>query len=422
MEDCVSSSPKHAPELPQEIVEMIIGSVETDFPAALHSCSLVCRAWLHASQAKIFESISLASCSAKVRSFFDVLQSSPSLGKCVRELEVVSVRDVTPVWDVEDLNMLQVILTKLDCLRLLHVYGICPSKIWPHVSRSLQLFPMESVLELGLFAFDFLDTEFFISFFTNATPNVQSIIAKGIYVLTSPDMTFPRAPISGFMDCGSAPVLPQLLSLELNNLDAPEMYQILLSSFVQSLEVVLCSTHNIEVFCLLFRDSHAASSLVEITLTKFWGDTANIGEQNFIRPTVPQCEWHACSPDCVPSLRRALHRSSERMRQSATHQFHARQHARGNAAMGHTHTAFRDLSAHLPPASSLGGLLPRHQAIVSRLRWDANPLPAASARRGPVAAGPSSGLYAGRVAVLLLGSARTRHLEERRVGLHGRSR
>lgn len=119
---------------PQELVDHIIDQLYNDVPS-LKSCARVCKAWLPASRYHIFAKISLKAASlhgpasfpsACCRRLLSVIEQSPEVASCIRELEVC---EGTPfhchhpevdatVWAITDVGLL-LLFRKLKNLRRL---------------------------------------------------------------------------------------------------------------------------------------------------------------------------------------------------------------------------------------------------------------------------------------------------------------
>ncbi|KAJ7110616.1 hypothetical protein C8R44DRAFT_261749 [Mycena epipterygia] len=86
----------HSSQLPHELVDHIIGSL--DSPDDLPACALVCRCWVYAAQSRIFQRISFGSSiqakNARVWAHFQEISSaSPHLIRYVRRLHVSALRE-----------------------------------------------------------------------------------------------------------------------------------------------------------------------------------------------------------------------------------------------------------------------------------------------------------------------------------------
>ncbi|EPT00410.1 hypothetical protein FOMPIDRAFT_1049731 [Fomitopsis schrenkii] len=262
------------PALPLEIVDMIIQNVDVWQEDTLRSCSIACRAWLPSGRARLFESIRLTR-PTQVRSFFDLLQSSPGLANYVREfaLELESMEEYDDdnkslgldqeeaILTTEEYRMLRSILTKLGRMQYLELSGNLLH--WPDTA-TFQPPQMDSVMTLATFDACFPNTEC-LTVLLASLPNVRHICIDGAWVQSC---GFSLAEDVPYFDNPTPTLARNLHSLVLGGLhfDVPEAYRLLLSSSSQSLHVNSYSPQDLRRFCLLFRDSNMATSLSKLSL------------------------------------------------------------------------------------------------------------------------------------------------------------
>ena len=245
---------------------MIIGSVcQKD---ALRSCCLTCRAWLHASGAGLYDSVTLGPDRADVRRLFEAIQSSPILANYVHEFVLAFDEDEDKElveFTSEELEMLGFILAKSARLRRLGFYGSIVTIAWPDAA-TFQLPRMELVHELEVVDVCFPSTESLLFFFVSSLPNVRSIIAEAVRLIPATGCIWPATISStGVRGASSLPIMPSLQCLDLGCFDT-EPYRLFFSSDARKVEVLFSYKWDISLFCTLFRDSNTAASVHHLSL------------------------------------------------------------------------------------------------------------------------------------------------------------
>jgi F-box-like len=105
-----------SPRLPTELCEMVFAYLDEP---TLRTCSLTCKAFLPASQFRLFHTVCLKG--RKVKRFFEITNSSPKLGLCVRILHIFEGRGryrFEPRWLSSKLPLIASRLPEVTTLKL----------------------------------------------------------------------------------------------------------------------------------------------------------------------------------------------------------------------------------------------------------------------------------------------------------------